>query len=126
LSRVKRAMRRIWPSLVAVAGVLVLWWVLSATGAVPARDLPSPATVASRIGHRTSTGKFPDEALHSLIRLAFGIAVAIAVGTLVGVGMAATRFFRRSIGALVAGLQAMPPIAWLPSGSGSMSGQWCS
>jgi len=114
LSRVKRAMRRIWPSLVAVAGVLVLWWVLSATGAVPSRDLPSPATVASRIGHRTSTGKFPDEALHSLIRLAFGIAVAIAVGTLVGVGMAATRFFRRSIGALVAGLQAMPPIAWLP------------
>jgi NitT/TauT family transport system permease protein len=114
LSRVRLTIRRIWPSLVAVAGVLVLWWLLSATGAVSSRDLPSPATVATRIGHRTSTGTFPDEALHSLIRLAFGVIVAIAVGTVIGVGMAATTFFRRSIGALVAGLQAMPPIAWLP------------
>jgi NitT/TauT family transport system permease protein len=51
---------------------------------------------------------------HSLLRLAFGIAVAAGIGTLLGLGMAASRFFRRSVGGLVVGLQAMPPIAWLP------------
>ncbi len=114
MSLVRRASSRIWPSLVAVAALVGVWWLLSATGAVPARDLPSPATVAHRLFHRTATGKFPDETLHSLARLAFGIVVAAALGTVLGVGMAASRFFRRSVGSLVTGLQAMPPIAWLP------------
>jgi len=114
LWRVRRASRLIWPSVVAFGVVLGVWWLLSATGAVPARDLPSPATVWHKLAHRTSTGKFPDEALHSLIRLAFGMAVAAVIGTVVGVAMAASRPFQRSVGSLVVGLQAMPPIAWLP------------
>jgi NitT/TauT family transport system permease protein len=114
LWRARRAASRVWPSLVAVAAVVGLWWLLSATGAVPARDLPSPATVGHKLVHRIATGKFPNEALHSLIRLTFGIVVAAAVGTFVGLAMAASRLVQRSLGALVAGLQAMPPIAWLP------------
>jgi len=114
LSRARRAIRRIWPSLAAVGAVVVLWWILSATGAVPVRDLPSPATVWQRLAHRVATGRFPSETWHSLVRLAFGIAVAVALGTVVGIGMAASRFFGRSVGSLVTGLQAMPPIAWLP------------
>ena len=42
----RRGIRRIWPSLVAVAGVVAVWWLLSATGAVSPANLPSPATVA--------------------------------------------------------------------------------
>jgi NitT/TauT family transport system permease protein len=91
-----------------------VWWLLSGFGIVPGRDLPTPATVGHKLVHRIATGKFPDEAFHSLIRLAFGIAVAAVLGTLIGLGMAASNFFQRSVGALVAGLQAMPPIAWLP------------
>jgi NitT/TauT family transport system permease protein len=70
--------------------------------------------VATRLWHRTATGTIPDEALRSLIRLAFGMAVATAIGTVIGVAMAAARVFQRSVGSLVTGLQAMPPIAWLP------------
>ena len=114
MSLARRVILRIWPSLVAVAVVLAVWWLLSATGAVSSRNLPSPATVAHKLAHRTVSGKFPDAALHSLFRLAFGIAVAAALGTVLGVAMAASSFFRRSAGSLITGLQAMPPIAWLP------------
>jgi NitT/TauT family transport system permease protein len=114
LSRVRRAISRIWPSLLAVGVVVGLWWIVSAAGWVSADKLPSPATVFHKLAHRTATGKFPDEGLHSLIRLLFGLAVAALIGTVLGVAMAASRPFERSAGRLVVGLQAMPPIAWLP------------
>lgn len=110
----RRASGLIWPSVVLVSVLVGIWWLLSATGAVSPRDLPSPATVGHKLVRRISTGVFLDEALHSLIRLAFGMAVAGVIGTLVGVAMAAMRTFQRGVGALVVGLQAMPPIAWLP------------
>ena len=77
--RVRRASRLIWPSVVAFGVVVGVWWLLSATGAVPVRDLPSPATVGHKLVHRIATGKFPNEALHSLIRLAFGMAVGLLI-----------------------------------------------
>jgi NitT/TauT family transport system permease protein len=109
---------RIWPRVAGVlavlAAVLLVWWVLTASGAVPARDLPSPATVWTTLWHRITDGTIPVAASRSLIRLVFGIAVAAVFGTLIGVGMAASRAFQRTVGALVVGLQALPPIAWLP------------
>jgi NitT/TauT family transport system permease protein len=42
------------------------------------------------------------------------MAVAVVLGTLVGVWMASRPWFQRSVGSLVVGLQALPPIAWLP------------
>ena len=88
--RVRRASRLIWPSVVAFGVVVGVWWLLSATGAVPVRDLPSPATVGHKLVHRIASGKFPNEALHSLIRLAFGMVVAVVIGTFMGVAMAIT------------------------------------
>jgi NitT/TauT family transport system permease protein len=108
----------VWPrigwALLALVGLVVVWWALSATGVVPARDLPSPATVWTALWDRISNGTIPVAASRSLIRLAFGVAVAGVLGTLVGVAMAGSRAFQRAVGALVVGLQAMPPIAWLP------------
>jgi NitT/TauT family transport system permease protein len=118
LSLERPASGRIWPRVAGVlgvlAGVVVVWWLLTATGAVPARDLPSPATVWSTLWDRIEDGSIPLAASRSLIRLVFGVAVAAVFGTLIGVGMAASKAFQRSVGALVVGLQALPPIAWLP------------
>ena len=114
MSRWRRVSSWIWPRLAIAAAVIGLWWLLSATGWVSSTDLPSPATVWHKLAHRVTTGTFPDQALHSLIRLAFGIGVAVVLGTATGVAMAASRVFQRSVGSLVTGLNAMPPIAWLP------------
>ncbi|MFL5797149.1 MAG: ABC transporter permease [Actinomycetota bacterium] len=118
MPRERPARGGIWARVAGVLGglaaVVVVWWLLTATGAVPARDLPSPATVWSTLWDRIKDGTIPVAASRSLLRLAFGIAVAAVFGTLIGVGMAASRTFQRSVGALVVGLQALPPIAWLP------------
>jgi NitT/TauT family transport system permease protein len=109
---------KIWPRvggvLAVLAGVVAVWWLLTATGWVPSRDLPSPATVWTTLWDRITDGTIPQAASRSLIRLVFGIGVAAVFGTLIGVGMAASRAFQRTVGALVVGLQALPPIAWLP------------
>lgn len=55
-----------------------------------------------------------ESAEHSLIRLAFGMGVAVAIGTVTGLGMAAWQTVQRSVGTLMIGLQALPSIAWLP------------
>ena len=101
-------------ALIAAAGVLLVWWLLTATGWVSPTKLPSPATVWSTLWHGITDGTIPTAVSRTLIRLVFGVAVAAVFGTLIGVGMAASRNFQRTVGALVAGLQALPPIAWLP------------
>jgi NitT/TauT family transport system permease protein len=77
--------------------------------------LPSPADV-----WRSLTDNFwgPDGLLaaaqRSVLRLAFGMGVAVVLGTLIGLAMAASSLVQRSIGTLMTGLQALPSIAWLP------------
>jgi NitT/TauT family transport system permease protein len=102
-------------ALVAAAGVLFVWWLITAaTGWVSPDHLPTPATVWSTLWKGITDGTIPVAVSRSLLRLVFGIAVAAVFGTLIGVGMAASRNFQRTVGALVVGLQALPPIAWLP------------
>jgi NitT/TauT family transport system permease protein len=50
----------------------------------------------------------------SVFRLFVGLAVAVGVGTPIGMAMAGSRLVQRSVGSVVVGLQAIPPIAWLP------------
>jgi NitT/TauT family transport system permease protein len=50
----------------------------------------------------------------SVTRLVVGLSVGIVVGTLVGLAMATSSIVQRSVGSLMAGLQALPSISWLP------------
>ena len=109
-----RTLSRASGALTAVAGVLVVWWLITATGWVSPDDLPTPATVFRTLWDGITDGTILVAASRSLIRLAFGVAVAALFGTLIGVGMAASKNFQRTAGSLVVGLQALPPIAWLP------------
>lgn len=110
----RRTTRRVWASVTAAAVVLGLWWLLSASGLVSASDLPSPASVWSALVARWRDGTIPVGIQTSLLRLAVGVVVAAVLGTLIGVGMAARRWVQDGIGPMVAALQAVPPIAWLP------------
>ena len=92
-----------------------MWWAIAETGYFYAAILPTPLAVWRSLGdHLTGADGLLEAAEHSLIRLAFGMAVAVAVGTIVGLGMAASQTIQRSVGTLMIGLQALPSIAWLP------------
>jgi sulfonate transport system permease protein len=114
LSRARRASKRAWVSLGTVAVLLGIWWALSASGLVPASKLPSPASVWDAFADRWSDGTIPAGIEKSLIRLTVGLVVAVVAGTLIGVAMASKSWVQDALGPLVAGLQALPPIAWLP------------
>lgn len=108
----KRVIREVGPPLAGVGGLIVIWWVVSLF--VSASTLPSPATVWSAFLHGVSNGSLPRAAGKTLLRLIFSFGAAIAIGTLIGVGLALNEFARRSIRPIIVALQIMPFIAWLP------------
>jgi NitT/TauT family transport system permease protein len=114
LSRWRRVVRQAWPRLAAVGAVLLVWWAVYATGFFTPAQLPSPASVWDSLWRHIADGSIPTAVEKSLIRLAFGMSVAVALGSLIGIGMAASPLVQRSVGSLVVGLQSLPSIAWLP------------
>ena len=92
-----------------------MWWAIAATGYFSPALLPTPAAVwPSLLDHLWGPNGLVAAAQRSLLRLAFGMGVAVASGTLIGLAMAAWRPVQRSVGTLMIGLQALPSIAWLP------------
>ena len=108
----RRILREVGPPLAGIAGLLVIWWVAAALTSSP--SLPSPATTWTAFTRGMSDGTIPDAAFKTLIRLLFSFALAIAIGTLIGVGLALNEFARRAIRPIVVALQITPFIAWLP------------
>lgn len=119
MSRARSTLNQIWPRVAAVGGLVLVWWAAAATGLWDKTQLPSPADVWDALGDNAFDSRGPGEGILvavqlSVLRLAFGMGVAVVLGTLVGVAMAASPFVHRSIGSLMTGLQALPSISWLP------------
>jgi NitT/TauT family transport system permease protein len=112
MSRARWVGRELGPVLTGVAGLLVVWSLLAAV--VDSSSLPSPLAVWRSFVGGLGDGTILEAAAKTLIRLAFSFAVAIAVGTAIGFGLALNEFARRSIRPLIVALQIAPPIAWLP------------
>ena len=90
-----------------------MWAVAAAI--VDSVTLPSPAEVWTALtSNLTGEDGLLAAAVGSLWRLALSLAFSIVVGTLIGVAMAGSRFAQRSVGTVMTGLQALPPIAWIP------------
>lgn len=92
-----------------------MWWAVTASGLIPSGKLPSPGQVWDAFtANLTGSDGLLRAAVGSIIRLAFGLGVAVVVGTLIGFAMAASTIVQRSVGTLMTALQALPSIAWLP------------
>ena len=108
-------MSQIWPRVAIVVGVVAVWWAIAASGYFDPALLPTPPAVwRSLLDHLWGPDGLVAAAQRSLVRLAFGMGVAVIIGTLIGLAMAAWRPVQRSVGTLMIGLQALPSIAWLP------------
>jgi len=75
-----RSVRRICGPL----GALLLWWVLSTTGALPGGVLASPQDVLSRMWRMTRNGELPSAIGVSSERVLYGF----IIGAVIGVGLA--------------------------------------
>ena len=115
MSRPRRALAQIWPRVAVVAVVVLIWWAVYATGFWDRVLLPSPASVWDALtSHLTGSNGLLAVAYRSVFRLFVGLALAMLLGTPIGLATARWELFQRSVGSLIAGLQALPSIAWLP------------
>jgi|SRR5262245_35409522 len=103
-----------WPKLAAVGFVLALWQLVVWSGWRPSYVLPGPLRVFAELGDLVVTAKFWSAVGTTLRRAGTGFALAIALGTLLGVGVSRSRVVRRAFGSFLTGLQSMPSIAWFP------------
>jgi NitT/TauT family transport system permease protein len=99
--------------------LLLVWQAVAATGFFARTVLPAPSDVVASFVRNFARPNPPRESIlagtqASVLRLAVGIALGIGIGTAVGAGMAASSVIHRSVGSLMAGLQALPSISWLP------------
>lgn len=109
-----KAWTGLWPKVGAVVVFVVLWQAVVLAGWRPEFVLPGPATVAAALGDLFGEADFWRAIGNTLRRALLGFAVAVAVGTAIGIAVSRFRPVRAAIGALVTGLQTMPSIVWFP------------
>ena len=123
---VRRRSRRVLGVLAPLA-VLAAWVVVSAQGLVSTRLLPAPLTVAQALldffagsSTVTLTGVVPfagaglDHLSASLARCAVSWALAVLVGTVVGLLIGVSVWARDLLDPVLNALRAVPLFAWLP------------
>jgi len=104
----------VWPKLAAVAMMLAIWQLVVWTGWRPSYVLPSPATVLGELSELITTAKFWSAVATTMRRALTGFALAIVIGTALGVAVSSNRALQRAFGSFITGLQSMPSIAWFP------------
>ena len=114
-SRLRRALRVVWPPLVAVGVLLLLWELTYRSGVKPPYALPSPADVALEIGAQLANGDLLEAVRTSVSRGVLGFLAALVIGTPLGLAVARLRPLRRAVGPLISGLTSLPSVAWVPA-----------
>lgn len=110
----RRVWSTVWPKLAAVAIAFAAWQLVVETGWRPEYVLPAPGTVLQRFAEVVASGELAEALAITLRRAVIGFALAVAVGTLIGLAVARFRVLRIAVGSLITGLQTMPSIAWFP------------
>ena len=120
LARQERAfsLRRLaWavlPPLAAMLVVIAVW-----QGAVwlhlkHPEALPAPGDVAATLAEQARAGHLTEALFTTLSHAAVGYALSLVLGTLLGIATARVRLLRSAIGPILAGLQSLPSVAWVP------------
>ncbi|MFF9672706.1 ABC transporter permease [Streptomyces eurythermus] len=104
---------KILPPVVAIAVVLVVWYILYPVVDDPSK-LPSPGAVGSAFRDAWLRGELLGYIWTSVSRGLLGFAFALVIGTPLGLLVARVKFVRAAIGPILSGLQSLPSVAWVP------------
>jgi NitT/TauT family transport system permease protein len=94
--------------------IIATWATLAKFGPWPRALFPGPAMVAKSFLHMTRSGELLAAAARSLSRLAQGYLLSVVIGVPLGLATARLPWFERGMKPIIAGLQALPSICWLP------------
>jgi len=117
-SRFQRILRGATPRVVAIALLLGIWQLLVVIGVQSVGDepLPGPGDALSEIGYLTHIGVLLPALLQTLERAAIGYVLALVLGSLIGLAVVRVPVLRAGVGSLLAGLQSLPSVLWVPFG----------
>jgi NitT/TauT family transport system permease protein len=111
--RARRIWAALWPKLAAVALVWVIWELIHLAG-WKKLIFPGPGVTLSNLWNQAQTGVLWHAIGVTLLRVVVSYAVALVIGTVVGLAVARIPPVRAAIGSLITGLQTMPSAAWIP------------
>ena len=103
------------PPAIAVALLILVWQVVVWSGVQPAYNLPGPLDVLASLRTLAQDGDLQRALRTSIERGVIGFAVAVLIGTPLGLVVARVRPVRLSVGPLITGLQVLPSVAWVPA-----------
>ena len=103
-------LRRSWFVLL----ILLVWWLVTAAGWVDPYKLPSPGDVLGTLGTLLTERALLVDLGATLLRLVEGWAIGVVAGVLLGILTGGSRVLEDGIRPVIAGLQAVPTIAFLP------------
>ena len=103
-----------WPKLAAAGLAIAAWQLVVWSGWKPDYVLPGPLPVIERLAQDLRSLDFDLGVAVTLRRAILGYAIAVAIGSGVGIVIARVRILRKAVGSAIAALQSMPSIAWFP------------
>jgi NitT/TauT family transport system permease protein len=109
----RKAWAAAWPKLLAIALVLAVWELVTLTG-WKKYVLKGPGPVFSNLWNDALHGNLWSVIGATLQSAVVGYALAIVIGTVLGVLVARIPPLRAAVGSIITGLQTMPSIAWVP------------
>jgi NitT/TauT family transport system permease protein len=111
--RARRAWAATWPKLAAVALVWLVWELIHLTG-WKKFVLPGPGVTLTNLWEQAKTGLLWHATGDTVLRAIVGYAVALVIGTVVGLLVARVPPLRAAVGSLITGMQTLPSAAWIP------------
>ena len=103
-----------WPKLAAIALFLGVWQLVVWSGWRPDYVLPGPIPVFQRLGQDLGQREFYSGVQVTMQRAFVGYAIAVVIGSALGLLVARVPIVRKAVGHAILGLQSMPSIAWFP------------
>src|SRR3989475_5894750 len=104
----------LWPKLAAILLGLTAWQLIVWSGWKPDYVLPGPLPVLQRLTQDLTNPDFDLGIGVTLRRALLGYAIAVAIGSVVGILIARVRLLRKAVGSAILGVRSMPSIAWFP------------
>jgi NitT/TauT family transport system permease protein len=111
--RAARIASTVWPKVAAIGLVWIIWELIHLSG-WKKLVLPGPGVTLSNLWAQAQTGLLWHAIGDTLERAVIGYALALVIGTVVGLLVARIPPLRAAVGSLITGLQTMPSAAWIP------------
>jgi NitT/TauT family transport system permease protein len=109
-----RIWKALWPKLLALAVVLIVWQLVYLSEWKPPWLLPAPQTVFTELVRQIGTPELWDSFGRTIWRAVYGFAVALVIGGALGLAVARIPFLRAALGSIITSAQTLPSVAWVP------------